>query len=339
MTIKFGIHLTNQYPRGFDMVAGLREQLLFLRYARDNGWASVWAGQHFLSGELSQLQPIPYLARLAAESGHLQLGIAAQLLGLLNPLVVAEEIATLDVITDGRLIYCAGLGYRKVEDAALGVVGPKVERFEGNLDIVKRLWSGEPVSCDLPWCKLEDATIATLPVQRPRPKVWIAANADVAVRRAARMGDAWIINPHAVTSAIVPQLALFGEERERLGLPKAQDVPIIKEVFVGTTTEEAFRICAPYLSFKYSTYTNWGQDKVLADGDHFDFPLAELARDRFIIGSPDDCISEIERLRRELGLTHLIMRMQTPGMPTDEVLRSMRLFTEQVMPAFQEPSP
>jgi alkanesulfonate monooxygenase SsuD/methylene tetrahydromethanopterin reductase-like flavin-dependent oxidoreductase (luciferase family) len=167
VTLQCGIHLTNQYPRGTDMVRALDEQLMFLRYARDYGWDSAWAGQHFLSKTLSQLQPVPYLARLAAESGHLRIGLAAHLLSLLNPLLVAEEIASLDVITGGRLLYCVGLGYRKIEDEALGVMGSKVERFERNLEVITALWRGEKVSCDLPWCRLDDAMLETLPVQRP----------------------------------------------------------------------------------------------------------------------------------------------------------------------------
>ena len=159
------------------------------------------------------------------------------------------------------------------------------------------------------------------------------------MRRAARLGDAWIINPHAQTGAIVPQLRMFHEERARLGLAPAADVPVIKEVFVGTSREEAWRICRPHLELKYGTYVEWGQDKVLADGDTFSCPFEELARDRFIIGSPDDCIQEILRMRRELRITHLVMRMQTPGMPADEALRSMRLFTEEVMPTVSGDAP
>jgi alkanesulfonate monooxygenase SsuD/methylene tetrahydromethanopterin reductase-like flavin-dependent oxidoreductase (luciferase family) len=337
--LRFGIHLTNQHPRGTDMVQTLADQLTFLRFARDSGWDSAWAGQHFLSNQLSQLQPVPYLARLAAESGHMRLGLAAHLLGLLNPLAVAEEIATLDVITGGRLIYCIGLGYRQSEDDALGVSGSKIQRFVRNAEIVAALWRGETVSCDLPWCHLEDATLATLPVQRPRPPIWIGANTDAAVRRAARIGDAWIINPHAQTKAITTQLVLYREERERIGLVAPTEIPIIKEVYVGATREEAFRICQPHLEVKYKAYADWGQDKVLEHGDTFSSPFAKLASDRFIIGSPDDCVDEILRLRHCLGVTHLIMRMQTPGMSVPDALRSMRLFTDEVMPAVRASVP
>lgn len=69
MSLQFGIHVTNQYPRRSDMVRALDEQLLFLRYASNNGWHSAWAGQHFLSDTLIQLQPVPCLARLAGGPG------------------------------------------------------------------------------------------------------------------------------------------------------------------------------------------------------------------------------------------------------------------------------
>ena len=79
MSLQFGIHVTNQYPRGSIMVRALDEQLLFLRYARNNGWHSAWVGQHFLFDKLSQLNPVPFLARLAAESGHMRLRMRREL--------------------------------------------------------------------------------------------------------------------------------------------------------------------------------------------------------------------------------------------------------------------
>lgn len=90
------------------------------------------------------------------------------------------------------------LGYRDVEDAASNIArADRVRRFTTNLDLVTRLWAGEEVDADLPWCRLAGARLSVLPVQRPRSPVWLAANSDNAVRRAARLGDAWMINPHA----------------------------------------------------------------------------------------------------------------------------------------------
>jgi alkanesulfonate monooxygenase SsuD/methylene tetrahydromethanopterin reductase-like flavin-dependent oxidoreductase (luciferase family) len=94
------------------------------RLARDMGFDMVALGQHFLSTEFQMLQPAIVAARLAVETGPMRLGITIYLLPLLNPVAVAEEAASLDVITGGRFILGAGLGYRTVEDEAFGLPGP-----------------------------------------------------------------------------------------------------------------------------------------------------------------------------------------------------------------------
>ena len=116
--MKIGIFLTNQQPPGSDMVAALEGQYAMTRLARDRGWDAVATGQHYLSEGVSQLQLIPFLARLAAEAGEMT-GIAGVLLaGLHNPVEVAECMASLDVIWRGNFVFGVGLGYREVEFGA-----------------------------------------------------------------------------------------------------------------------------------------------------------------------------------------------------------------------------
>ena len=104
---------------------------------------------------------------------------------------VPHGYATLDALCGGRLVFGVGLGYREVEYAAFGVdPSEKVRRFVANLDIIRRLWSGESVDADLPWCQLSEAKLTMLPIQRPGPAIWMAAHSDAAFRRAARMADA-----------------------------------------------------------------------------------------------------------------------------------------------------
>ena|SRR5215207_914214 len=106
----------------------------------------------------------------------------------------------MDVVCEGRFTLGVGLGYRDVESDAFGIRSrERVRRLEENLRLVEALWAGAAVSADLPWCRLNDATLTILPVQRPRPPVWMAADNDRAVARAARMADTWIINPHATS--------------------------------------------------------------------------------------------------------------------------------------------
>ena len=217
--IEFGLFLTNQHPPGADLVAATEDQLRLVRAVRDLGWDSIWAGQHYLPDGMAMPQCAPFLARITAESGNMRVGIGILLLALHNPLDVAETWASLDVLAGGRLVFGVGLGYREVEYAAFGLDPRwKVRRFEANLDIVARLWAGEAVDADLAWCKLDGARLNVLPVQRPRPPIWIAANAHAAVERAARLGDAWLINPHATAETIAGQVGVFRSARAAAGL-------------------------------------------------------------------------------------------------------------------------
>lgn len=335
MAVKFGLFLTNQHPTGSDMVAALDGQLELLHAARDQGWDSVWTGQHYLA-TMPHTQPLPFLARLAADAGEMSLGWGIQLVALLNPVAVAEEIASLDIICGGRLIYGAGLGYREVEYAAFGVpAGERVDRFERNLDIITRLWAGESVSVDLPWCRLDDVSLATLPVQRPRPPLWIAANNDKAVERAARLGDTWLINPHARFSTIRRQLELFHGQREATGKSTLRELPALKEIFCAETRKRAVRMARPYIDAKYQAYTDWGQDKALPGKESFEIPFEELEQDRFIIGSPDQCIEQLRPWRDELGVNHFVFRTHWSGIPIESSLHSIKMLTDHVLPALR----
>ena len=196
--MQVGIFLTNQHPPGRDMVSALEEQYVMTRFARDRGWDAVGTGQHYLSEGMRQLQLIPFLARLAAEAGHMTGVAGILLLGLHNPVEVAECMASLDVIWRGNFVFGVGLGYRDAEFDAFHVPrGQRLQRFEQCLEVVKRLWTEDHVTLANDVCVLKNVTLTCRPVQHPLPPIWFAANNDNAVRRAARLGDTWFVNPHA----------------------------------------------------------------------------------------------------------------------------------------------
>jgi len=118
--IKIGIFLNTNYGAEENVAVRFREAAEQARMARDYGFASVCVGQHFLT-EYQELQPVPVLARLAEDSGDMRLLPGILLLPLFNPVYVAEEIATLDVVSGGRVIFGLGVGYRDVEFEAFGV--------------------------------------------------------------------------------------------------------------------------------------------------------------------------------------------------------------------------
>jgi alkanesulfonate monooxygenase SsuD/methylene tetrahydromethanopterin reductase-like flavin-dependent oxidoreductase (luciferase family) len=333
--VRFGLGLSVQHRPEEPQAVRFREHVEQVRLARAVGFSSIWASQHYLSDPFTYFQPIPTLARIAAEARGMILGTGVLLLPMHHPVDLAEQLATLDVITDGRLVFGAGLGYRDVENRAFGH-DPKerVGRFVEVLEAVERLWSGEPVDYAGRHFTLQSTRISMRPLQSPRPPVWLAANGDAGVRRAARLGDAWLMNPHATLATLQRQLELFRSTRRELGRPPAIETPLIKECYVAPDSATAFTEAAAFIGPKYGAYRRWEQDKALPPGESFDVSFDELARDRFIIGDPARIVDEIARCRERLGVTTMIFRVQWPGMDQEKVLRSIRLLGQKVLLKF-----
>ena len=146
--------------------------------------------------------------------------------------------------------------------------------------------------------ELDHATCPVKPLQKPTPPIWIGANADVAIRRAARIGDCWYINPHNTLATIERQMDLYKRALDEYGKPFPAEVPMRREVFVAPTRAEAIRLAQPYLEEKYKAYRAWGQDKVMPEGDDFDHEFDELLEDRFLLGSPAEVAEQMIRLNR-----------------------------------------
>ncbi len=170
------------------------------------------------------------------------------------------------------------------------------------------------------------------PVQRPHPPIWVAANNDRAVERAAAIGDAWVINPHATLQTIRRQMHLYRAALTRAGKPLPSEVPMMREICVAETHDAAVQLARPYLEQKYKTYVEWGQHKVLPGDDDMTQAFEQLAQDRFILGDPDECAAEINRCAEATGATLMLLRLHWPGMPHAVVTKSMRLLAEKVCP-------
>ena len=336
--MKIGLKTMNQVTLERDMVSAWEEQLAMVRHARDRGWDSFSGGQHYLpSGNLQMMQQIPALARMQAEAGEMTMAVAIFLLNLHNPVYVAETMASLDIICRGNFVMGIGLGYRQEEFDAFQIrKGSRVRLFEQNLEVVKRLWSEDAVTFENEFCKLDNVRLNLRPVQKPHPPIWFAANHDNAVRRAARLGDCWYINPHATLQTNLRQMALYREERRRLGKPMPTEIPCRKEIFCAKDKRTALEMVGPYISEKYRLYAAWGQDKAMPDDERLDLPLEELMRDRFVIGSPEDCYEQLRPYWEELGVNHFVFRTYFVGMPISSALHSMRMISDELLPALRQ---
>src|SRR3954454_13476198 len=191
---QFGLVVRGQAEPGEDIARRFEATLRFMREADRLGFDSLTKTAHYSAHPFQMLQLVPMLARFTAEAPRLRLNAGVLLLPLLSPLHVAEEFATLDVLSGGKIILGVGLGYRDVEFKAFGVKREqRVRRFEAGLVAIRRLWTEDTVSLKARHFELDQASCSPKPLQKPPPPIWVGANADPAIERAARLGDCWYI--------------------------------------------------------------------------------------------------------------------------------------------------
>jgi alkanesulfonate monooxygenase SsuD/methylene tetrahydromethanopterin reductase-like flavin-dependent oxidoreductase (luciferase family) len=333
---KFGIMIMPQHPRTDSPVKRFRETVELTRLARDAGFDSIACGHHFLSPPYQNLQSVPLLARLAADSGSMDLILSILLLPLYSPVQVAEDIASLDVMSEGRVVFGVGLGYRDIEYEAFNTSRrERIGRFTESLELIRRLWTEEEVTFSGKHFRLAKATCTIRPVRKPYPPIWIAANNDSAIARAAHLGCAWLLNPHATLTTLERQMSVYKKALADAGHGPPAELPIIKEMHVAKTREEAVKVAQPYLEPKYQAYADWGQDKALPGQESFRVPFEDLAKDRFILGSVDDVIEQIEEHQRRLGINHFIFRIWWPGMEAYHAYRVAEMMGTHVIPHFK----
>jgi len=332
--VQFGLMMRGQFPMEDDIQQRFRELMEQARLVDRLGYASITTGMHYSSPPWQDFQQLPFLARVMAEAPNCRLNFGIILLSLHKPLDLAEQLATVDVMSGGKVIFGAALGYREVEFLAFGTSQKeRVQRFEENIIAIKRLWTEDVVDMKGSHFELKGASAATKPIQKPHPPIWIAANADVASARAARMGDCWDVNPHNRIDTIIRQTEVYRKALDKAGKPFPKEFPGRRELFVAKSREEAMRLCKPFLAAKYKAYHEWGQDKAMPEGDNdLGQDFDDLVRDRFLVGSPDEVAEQILNLQKETGLHHLILSMQWSGMPQSMVLDTITMVAEEFFP-------
>ena len=335
--IKLGIFLNTNYEADENVVARFREAVEQVRLARDYGFSSVCVGQHFLT-EGQKLQPIPLLSRLATESGDMRLLPGILLLPLFNPVYVAEELATLDVLSGGRVLFGIGVGYRDVEFEAFGVrKSDRAGRLEESLEVIKRLWTEDEVTFEGRFFRIPKVEVHTRPLQRPYPPIWVAAQADAGVRRAARVGDVLFLNPQARISTLRDQAELYRRIRRELGRPIPDEMACHKEVFIAPDMDTALREGQPFVEGKLRMYARWARRASCP-------PRRPASRTKASTTSGAIASSSATRstASRSFGATTTrsvsrtsVVSLNWPGMQHWQVVRSIQLLGERVLPALR----
>ena len=169
------------------------------------GFGSVWAGDSILARP--RLEALTTLAAVAARTQRVKLGTAVLLPALRNPVVLANEVANLDLLSQGRVVLGVGIGSKtplvQREFDSCGVsFGRRVSIYEESLEIMRRLWSEPKVTFSGRNFQLKDVSLGLRPVQQPGVPLWMAGTVDDARRRMLRLGDGWFPNPPTTQSFI-----------------------------------------------------------------------------------------------------------------------------------------
>jgi alkanesulfonate monooxygenase SsuD/methylene tetrahydromethanopterin reductase-like flavin-dependent oxidoreductase (luciferase family) len=307
--MKLGLYMATQWRQGADLGPELANLIEQVRAARASGLASLMVGQHFVSSPLQMFQAMPLLARLAAEAEGMRLGPGLLLLPLLNPVVVAEETATLDWLTGGRAIIGLGLGYRPEEFNSIGVpIKERVPRF---------------VEHKGRYHTLSKVQASIKPKQPGGPPIWMAGDVEVAVKRAAKLADAWMPSPMVSEENVGKFGTLFRDTRKSLGLAAAREFPIIRECHVGSGKGNALDEVREPLFFKYEAYASWGSGGSFIPADRIRADFDKFAERRFIIGSESEVVDQIGRYGERTGTDHILLRVQWPGLGQKTVLQTL----------------
>ncbi|HEY3260788.1 MAG TPA: LLM class flavin-dependent oxidoreductase [Pseudonocardiaceae bacterium] len=303
--------------------------------AQRNGVSYLTIGQHFLYGDLRWLQPIPTLARLAAElDDGVTLATMIVQVPLHHPVALAEELATLDIMTRGRLVVGVGAGYRADEFTAFGVdFGQRFAMLEEGLALIRRLWTEDEVSFHGRYWTLDSARPHIRPWQQPHPPLWLGAMTEIGVRRSARLADGWPVTPETKIPDLVRLMSLYEDERERLGRPQVRH-PLRREIVPAPTTDDAFRRFELMAKERLIAYAR--RQLATRDAGELESSFRELAAKEAFLGTPAECIRQIRELAAIVPIDPIIVRAQWPGMPADQVVEYLDELGEEVIPAMRQ---
>ena len=336
-----GVTEAHAFQEGFRMVDAAEEQ----------GLDGVWLAElHFNPTRSVMSSPIVIASSIATRTKRLRVGMAVYVLPLSNPLRIAEEVATVDHISEGRFEFGIGRsGFARSYDVFSIPYGESQERFAESLKIILQAWKGEEFSYEGKYYNVEKATISPVPYQQPHPPLRIAANsADTFIR----LGEAGHPIFVGLRGMDIPELQenvnQYRKSWQKAGHPGQGDISLRIPVYAGETIEQAmddpFESISGYFGRMGSLYRERAgkaglEVTELADGRAE--RLAALSYDdmlktKIAFGTAESLVDRFTQLKEELGLDGVVAELNPGGLiPEERVLRSLKIVTEKIMPAFK----
>jgi alkanesulfonate monooxygenase SsuD/methylene tetrahydromethanopterin reductase-like flavin-dependent oxidoreductase (luciferase family) len=340
--MKFGLHYQLPCYGSQSPVQRYRDTIEQSVHAETLGFESVWpVEQHFNASLSITPAPLLLLAALAERTRTMRLGIAIVLLPLSHPLRVAEEIAVLDVLSNGRVDFGIGRGTIATHFTGFGVAQAESrDRFLEALEVILKAWTHERVSHQGRFFQFENIAVVPKPVQRPYPPILAAANSAETFELMGRMGYPIVvatpINPFPRLKELVPR---YRAARKAAGHPDngAADVTLALPLYVGENRAEIRQVMEPSIGHYLQTVAEiYAAQATPASSirDHFKRTTYEQACEGMaIFDTPEVCVERLRRLREELNIGRVIGWFNIGGaVPHTQVMRSMELFAARVMP-------
>jgi alkanesulfonate monooxygenase SsuD/methylene tetrahydromethanopterin reductase-like flavin-dependent oxidoreductase (luciferase family) len=295
------------------------------------GYHSSFLVEHHFTGMGQVSSSLTVQSWVAAKTKTLRIGTAVIVLPWHNPVLLAEQAATVDLMSGGRLDFGAGRGYRHNEFEGFRIdVGEASARFEESLKLIVKSWVSETrFSHDGRFWQLDGILVEPPPAQRPHPPVWIAAGQPDSIRRVAALGGNLLLDQFAMPDAIAEKIALYKSEVEAHGRTfDPMQVAVARNVYVATSAADA-EAALERQAQQHARMMALSQRPDGTNRSHItayaDQPGSTQAS--AIYGTPDRVAAELEALRK-IGVRYVLLNS---GVQARE---SMRRFAAQVMPDF-----
>ncbi len=311
--------------------------------AEELGYRNVWLGEHHFStyGYLSR--PCQLATYIAAKTSKLRVGTAVIVVPLHHPLIIAEEIAMLDILSGGRLDVGLGRGYQRYEFERFGLeLDSGGQRWDESIDILLKSFVGKPFSYEGKLFPIPETSVYPQPMQKPHPPIWITAQSAYSIEAAVKRGFNVLTGGFGVP---IERLAEFGGIFNRVVAevkpPKPPRVGVQRAVYVTKDAADA-RDAAEQARWNMRvTLSLRNNYERVEHGNAVPVPakteptIDELIDRYLVIGTPDTVIRQIKRVKELVGITHFNCSFWFGDLSQARVLRSMELFAKDVMPAVE----
>jgi probable F420-dependent oxidoreductase len=332
--LSFGLWYDFRNPAGSgrsdaEIYAAVLDQVA---YAERLGFDDIWLSEHHFVDDAYSPSMLAIGCAIAARTKRVRIGTSVLLLPLHDPVRVAEDAATLDVISNGRLELGLGVGYRVEEFSGFNVdASERAQRMDEGIEIIQRLFAGERLTFEGRHYTYRDIQLFPQPVQRP-PKLWIAGFSNVAVRRAARVGHGYI-----ATGPISPFANLYWDQLRKEGRdPAAHEIAGgYMWLHVARDPDRRWAEAMDAFAYQLNCYAGWFK---AAGMDFFNPVRAErvaLEAAGFHIVTPDLAIGMIRDYVAATGTTRWYSWAVPPGLAPEWSNEHLELFAREVIPAFR----